>query len=438
MSDIDALLWRIENDPLLRSTVMMVSVLDSWPDIPRMMDRIERGTIKIPRLRERVVQSRVVGTPRWEADPHFDLKYHVRFLKAPGEGTLRDVLDFAVPIAMAGFDRARPLWETYMIDGLADGKAAMIQKVHHSLTDGIGGMELALSTLDIERDPAEELDPASLRPPSNGAPVAPPVGLLTRGARSLSKAVRSPKAAAARTNEVGASFRRLMQATPEPLSPIMTGRSMSAHYNTILIPLKQLKAGAKARGGTVNEAYISALMGGLRTYHDAHGVDAAELRMTLPVSTRDAGISDAEGNNQFVPTRFTVPLTIDDPAERMVLVRERLAEQLAEPAMEFNEPIAAMLNRLPTPMTAQIFGAMYRGVDFIASNVAGPPVFLYLAGARIEAQYPFGPLAAAAINLTLLSGPDHVAIGVNTDPAAVPDPDVLLACLHKGFDELLT
>lgn len=438
MSDIDALLWRIESDPLLRSTVMMVSVLDQWPDIPRLVDRIDRGTIKIPRLRERVAQSRVVGTPRWEPDPHFDLKYHLRFLKAPGDGTLREVLDFAVPIAMAGFDRSRPLWETYLIDGVEGGRAVMIQKAHHSLTDGIGGIEMALSTLDIERDPEVELDPASLRPPGHvdASPVAQ--GLLERGARTTIRSLRAPRVAAGRAREVVASLQRFMGATPVPLSPIMTGRSTSARYDTLTIALKPLKTAAKSRGGTVNEAFISALMGGLRAYHEKHGADTDELRMTLPVSTREAGLTDAEGNNQFVPTRFVVPLTIEDPAERMVLVRERLAEQLAEPAMEFTESIGAMLNRLPTPITASILGSMYKGIDFIASNVPGPPVPLYIAGAQIEAQYPFGPLAAAAVNFTLLSGADRVCIGVNTDPAAVPDPEVLLECIQRGFDELLT
>ena len=160
MSDSDALMWGIEKDPLLRSTIVAVAVLDQAPDHARLMDRIERSTRMIPRLRQHAVQSAfAVAPPKWVFDPNFDLSYHLRFLRAPGDGTLRDLLDMVAPIAMQGFDRARPLWEFYVIEGLEGGKAAMVQKVHHSVTDGVGGVEIALTMLDLERAPTVDLGP---------------------------------------------------------------------------------------------------------------------------------------------------------------------------------------------------------------------------------------------------------------------------------------
>jgi diacylglycerol O-acyltransferase / wax synthase len=132
-----------------------------------------------------------------------------------------------------------------------------------------------------------------------------------------------------------------------------------------------------------------------------------------------------------------VPLLIDDPVERMQRVRELVAQQRAEPAMALVDPLAGVLNRLPTSVTTALFGSMLKGVDFVTSNVPGVPIPVFLAGARMESQYAFGPMSGAASNITLLSYLDHAFIAVNSDPAAVPDPDVFHACLVDGWDEIL-
>src|SRR5262245_52739201 len=123
MSDSDALMWNIEKDPLLRSTIAVVWLLDREPGRARFEEKIERATRTIPRLRQHVVSNPAsIAPPRWEADPAFDLRYHVRWLRAPGGGELRDVLDFTAPVVMAGFDRARPLWELYVLSDMAQGR----------------------------------------------------------------------------------------------------------------------------------------------------------------------------------------------------------------------------------------------------------------------------------------------------------------------------
>ena len=447
MSDSDALMWTIEKDPLLRSTIMAVALLDQAPDHARLRDKIERGLRMIPRLRQRVVSNPLsVAPPRWEVDPHFDLDYHLRHVRCPGEGSLRDLLDLAAPLAMQGFDRARPLWEFTVVEGMADGRAALIQKVHHSVTDGVGGMELALMLLDMERDPSA--DPGPLEPLSD-AERPTPGDLLRSGLdhvrrRQLGIARRTVAAAPAAAQDVVGTARaavetarslgRLLTPVTNPLSPIMGGRSLSVHFDLLTAPLAETKAAAKKADGKLNDAFVAAVAGGLDRYHRRHGTSVDALRMTMPINIRAAG--DAMGGNAFVPARFPVPMGIDDPIERMRAIRGLVDEQRAEPALAFTDAIAGVLNRLPTGAVTQLFGSMLKGIDFVTSNVPGAPFPVYLAGSKVEANFAFAPLAGAATNVTLLSYLDELQVGVNTDPAAVPDPDVFLACLQEGFDEI--
>ena len=195
MSDTDALMWAVEKDPLLRSTITAIALLDQAPDHDRVLAKIDRGVRLIPRLRQRVVAPPFgVAPPEWIYDHNFDLNYHLRFVRAPGDGTLRDLLDLAAPMAMQGFDRARPLWEFTVVEGLADGKAAMIQKVHHAVTDGVGGIELALMLLDAERDPGSPTRrpfPTWRRPSGHRPAGCCATGCSTRSAaRSASRGAR--------------------------------------------------------------------------------------------------------------------------------------------------------------------------------------------------------------------------------------------------------
>ena len=447
MSDQDALMWTIEKDPLLRSTITAIALLDQAPDHDRLVDKIERGTRLIPRLRQRVVAPPLnVAPPQWIVDPNFDLRYHLRFVQSPGEGSLRDLLDFAAPLAMQGFDRARPLWEFTVVEGLADGKAALIQKVHHAVTDGVGGIELALMLLDAEREPTADPGPMPDAPEAEQpSPLAlfregldhvrrRQLGILRRTVTGAPGAVRNLPDVARATAETASSAARLLAPAFEPLSPIMRDRSLSVHFEVISAPLGETKAAAKKAGGRLNDAFVAAVAGGLGRYHRRHGADAEALRMSMPINIRAAG--DALGGNQFVPARFPVPISIDDPLERMAAIRQLVAEARAEPALALTAPIAGVLNRLPTTATTQLFGGMLKGVDFVTSNVPGAPFPVYLAGAKLEGNFALGPLAGAAANITLLSYLDELQIGVNTDPAAVPDPDVFLTCLQEGFDEI--
>ena len=221
-----------------------------------------------------------------------------------------------------------------------------------------------------------------------------------------------------------------------PLSPVMTGRSLSVHFDTVTVPLADAKRAARAAGGKLNDAFLAATAAGFRRYHGAVGQPTEALRMSMPVSIRDETTSDLAGN-QFVPLRFPIPLTATDPVEAMQIMHELVLEQRAEPALAMVDPLARILNRLPTSVSTGIFGSMLRGIDVVTSNVPGAPFPIYTAGSQIEAMFAFGPMSGAAANLTLISYLDDLLIGVNVDPAAVTEPDLFVACYREGWDEVL-
>ncbi len=456
MSDSDALMWTIEKDAMLRSTITAVAVLDRAPDHDRLRTLLDRGTRLVPRLRQRVRANALsIAPPRWEVDPNFDLDYHVRFSRATGDGTLRDVLDMVQPIAMAGFDRARPLWEATLIEGMEDGRAALVMKVHHAITDGVGSVKLALIMFELERDPDGPTDlPA---PPEaevmsqvgrwvdalaheqrRALGIARRSGATVSGAtaRTAAEAVADPAAALSRAAETAASVARLAAPATAPLSPLMTGRSLSVRFDHLVIPMDEAKAAAKAAGATLNDAFVAATAGGLARYHREMGVPADALRMSMPINVRTEETEDQAGN-QFVPARFPIPLDEPDPVRRMQVLHELILTQRGEPALGFVEPLAGVLRRLPTSLSTGLFGSMLKGVDLVTSNVPGAPIPIYTAGGRVESMFALGPLTGAALNLTLLSYLDDIHIGINVDPAAVTEPERLVAALRGAWDEVL-
>src|SRR5689334_13298439 len=146
MRDSDAFTWYMERDPVLRSTVVAVAFLDGTPDWEALVARLDHATRLVPSFRRRVLEPPArLSTPRWATDPEFDLSWHLRRIAAPPPHTDATVLAVARQAAMTAFDRARPLWEFTLVEGLAGERAALVMKVHHSLTDGLGGMQLMLT-----------------------------------------------------------------------------------------------------------------------------------------------------------------------------------------------------------------------------------------------------------------------------------------------------
>ena len=451
MSDTDALMWSIEKDPMLRSTITTAMVLDGTVAPERLHRVFDRASRIIPRLRQRVRSNPLsIAPPRWEVDPNFDLRYHLRHARVPGTGSMADLLAMAAPISMQGFDRARPLWEATTVDGLHGGGSAIIFKFHHSITDGVGGVELMLELFDLEAEAEDRTMPA-----------APEVHVLSQAERfvealqyesrrqfglarkatatgvgSAAGAVHDPAGSMVASGELLSSVVRILRPESTPLSALMTGRSLSSQLEVLSMPLDLAKKVGKRIGGTLNDTFVSGIGRGMQLYHQHHGIEQIALRMGMPINTRGAASMHSVGNS-FVPARFEVQIAGQDLLELMEHIRGRAVAARDEPANHLVAPVANLLNRLPTSVVTQIFGSMMKGLDFQASNVPGSPVPLFMDGVPVTAVYPFGPLAGAAVNVTLLSYQNELNIGVNVDPAAVPDVDVFMECLRLAYDELL-
>ena len=450
MSDSDALMWNIEKDPLLRSTIVTVLFFDRAPDWATLVARIERGSWLIPRMRQRVATPLLrMGPPHWSGDDHFDLSYHLRRVRAC-EPTDDAVLDIARNAAMAGFDRARPLWEYTLVEGLEDGRCAFVMKVHHSMTDGVGGMKLLLMLFDFER---EAIDPG----PLDQVEAIPTFGRtdlvlksLTHRRRRLfgmvrrsaidawkgSNAIaRHPREAAAQAVEVGSSVARYLAPATTPHSPLMRARTLARSLGSLDVPLDDLKRAGKVAGGSLNDAFVAAVIGGLANYHEFHGEHVDDLRMVMPINLRDPSAN--LGGNHFTPARFLVPMRIKDPAERIVEIGRLTRIVRDEPAVTLTDALAGVLNQLPTTVTTALFGSMLKGADFVTSNVPGAPFPIYAGGAELQTMYAFGPLSGAAINVTLLSHCGTCCIGVNLDSVAVPDQELFMSCLAQSFADVI-
>ena len=343
MRDADALAWSIEKDPMLRSTITAVLILDRAPDRALVTDRLERGSRLVPRLRQRVVSSPwSLAPPRWEVDPYFDLDYHLRWTRASGSQDLDQVMRVAEPIAMQGFDRDRPLWEMTVIEGLTDDRAAVVMKIHHSITDGVGAVKIGMVLFDLERTPPG---------PPPAMPDAPVVHVLNRAerfldafgherrrqlgmarrfprvlGRALSRSAADPAGAVEEVGSTVASAARMLRPASTPLSPVMTRRSLSVHFATLTVPLAETKAAARRGGGKLNDAFVTAVARGMRYYHDKHGAAPEKLRMGMPINVRTAATADLAGN-QWAPTRFPLPIRVDDPVEHLQVVRGVIAAQ---------------------------------------------------------------------------------------------------------------
>ncbi len=443
MGPADAVLWDIEHDPVLRSTITAVAVFDRVPDWDRLSARLAHAVTEVPRLAQRVVNVPLgLGPPRWVPDPEFDLSFHLRRVRAPGHRDLAAVLELAQPIAATPFDRSRPLWEFTLVEGMADGRAALIQKVHHSLTDGVGGVQLALALLDDRPDTPLDPPPGAVRHPPVGVPgglemlgrtaIEQGIGVV-RAVASLPAAVRD---VAPRTRALVPSTVRLLRPISAPASSVLRGRSVGRRLAVIEIPLEDLRAAARAGGASINDAFLAAVVGGLARYHAHHGAAMDELRINMPVNVRVAD-DDVGVGNRFTPARFAVPGDIDDPVERMHRLGALARAWRDEPAMAFSDTMAAALELLPVPVTAAVFRALLANVDVVCSNVPGLPGRCWIAGAEMVREYPFAPPAGAALSVTLMSHGETACIGIACDAAAVHDPAILSTCLAEGLSEIV-
>jgi WS/DGAT/MGAT family acyltransferase len=386
MTDVEALMWNLEKDPHLSSSIANVTLLDQPPDPERLRARLQRATVQVPRLRQRVVPALGrLAPPEWRDEPDFDLDYHLRWMALPNPGSMRQLLDLTATFVGTPFDRTRPLWEFLIVEGLADGRAAMIQKLHHAIADGEGSIRMSEQFIDVARDAAEPIAPDRPVPePIDTSLVGTTLDTLThqlrrglgiarRTAEGTTDLLRDPSQVlglAGELVELGQSAMRQVVVSDPARSPVWTDRSLRRRIDVLQVPMEEAKAAAKELGGSLNDFFVAGAAGGAGAYHRKAGQPVDELRISMPVSTRKDG---SAGGNAFTPTRVLVPAGIEDPAERFTAIRARLDTTKHEKAMGLVSSVAGVANLLPTSVAVRFARQQVETVDFTTSNVRGAP-----------------------------------------------------------------
>lgn len=439
MTAPEALMWAVERDPILRSSFLSLTLLEGTPDMARFRRRMVTAVENLPRLRQRVRGGNPpqLNWPEWVDDESFDLDYHVRHLALPAPGTIEQLLDLAAVEAQDNFDLARPLWTIWIVEGLEGDRSALLSKMHHTITDGVGGVRLSAQFIDIEPDPPDP-KPRKAKTEAEADDTAgggfSPMGafkLATRAAATTATAVTHPG------DVVGIARSLLRQAlvTESAHSTLWAGkRGLSRRFEILRFDLDEAKKSAHALGGTLNDLFVTGVAGGAAAYHRAHGAEVGELRMAMPVNTRQ---DKSAGGNSFAPTRMLVPAGIVDPAERFTAIQQRINATRSERALDVADALAGVLTAVPTPLLVRLARQQVETVDFTTSNVRGAPFDLYVAGARIISNHPFGPTAGTAFNATVLSYKGSMDVGLNIDSTAIADPAKLLACVEEGIAEVV-
>ena len=449
LSPLDYLLHRGEAYPATRSAFLGVELLDRPADWARLRETIDRASRVVVRMRQKVVVPALPTTrPRWVVDPDFDLDYHLRRIALPAPGTLRQLLDLAEVTLASPLDTTRPLWEVVYVEGFAGDRAALLSKFSHAITDGLGGIALFEQVYDTERDaPPRPMPPVPIPQDVTGTDllrdslrrlpetaVAAGVRLLGRAGGDVSRLVRAPGSTVAEAVGFAGSARRVLGPPPTPPSPLLRRRSLVSRVHVLEVPLADLRAAAKAAGGSVNDAYLAALSGGLGRYHEALGVPVDELPLALPVSLRTD--DDPAAGNRITGVTIAAPVGESDPAQRIRLVREQVIARRSEPALDVLERIAPVLSLLPDAALESVT-ARLTPPDVQASNVPSYWQETFLAGARVDRQYGIGPLPRVAMMAVLISRAGICTVTFRYDTASFIAPDVLEKGLQLGFDEVI-
>ncbi len=449
MSDAEGLMWRLEKDPYLSSTFANVTILDRRPDFDQLRRRMERAVVRIPRLRQRVQTSPGnVSAPVWVNDSDFDLDRHLRRVALPKPGTERQLLDLATLVTADPFDRTRPLWQFVIVEGLKGGRAALIEKLHHTITDGEGGVQLSLEFLDFERD-APDLPIPTLTEADEFAATRDqgsvdtmrdliagtmriPLGIVRQIKDLLADPAQIPDA----TSAAADTFRGILNQlgdTEKARSPLWTERSLRRHLEVASAPFTETRLAARQLGGTLNTAFLTVATEAASRYHTQFGAPVESLRASMAISTRTEG----SGANAFSLVRMLVPAADIPIDERFKAIQESTQAAVSQSKNANLDSLAALASTLPTSIVTRLARQQAQTIDFATSNVKGAPVPMYVAGAQLLHNYPVGPLSGVAFNLTLLSYLGNLDMGLNCDAAAITEPAVMKRCLDRAIADFL-
>jgi diacylglycerol O-acyltransferase / wax synthase len=448
LTAFDALMHRGEANPRTRSGIMAIQILESAPEWNRFRDLFDNASRRIPRMRQKVVVPTLPTTaPRWVVDPDFNLDFHIRRARVTTPGTLRDVLDMAELMVQSPLDISRPLWSVTLVEDMTEGRAAVLMHMSHAVSDGMGSVAMFEQIFDFTPDaPAKPVAPLPvpmdltandlMRDGIGRLPATLIRGLgrtVGGAAQTIARAVTQPVTAATTAIDYVRSGSRLMTPPATP-SPLLRRRSFASRSECLDMPLAVLQAAAKAAGGSLNDAYLAALCGALRRYHDAMGMPVATLPMAIPVSLRAEG--DPAGGNRFTGVSLAAPIAETDPVKRINTIHAQMVMRREEAALDVVSVIAPILSVLPDAVM-EVMAGSFTPADVQASNVPGFPGDIYLAGVEIVRQYGLGPLPGVAMMVSLVSLAGVCTVSVRYDRASITDTDLFARCLTEGFDEVL-
>jgi len=467
LSPLDYLLHRGEAYPATRSAFLNLEILDGPADWGRLREAMDRASRVVIRMRQKVVIPPLPATPpQWVVDPDFDLDYHLRRVALPAPGTLRQLLDLAEVTLQSPLDTSRALWEAVYVEGLegeSGFRSALLTKLSHAITDGLGGIALFEQVYDTERNPEPRpMPPLPVpRDVSGGDLLRDSIRqlpettftagrkLLGRVAGTAARLITQPGATVTEAVGFADSARRVLSPPPAEPSPLLRRRSLVSRTVVLELPLADLRAAAKAvvvpggHGGvgppggsraSVNDAYLAALCGGLGRYHEVLGVPVDALPLALPVSLR--GADDPASGNRFAGVTIAAPVGESDPVQRMRQVREQVIAGRSEPAIDVIGQLAPVLSLLPDEALHEVIDRI-TPPDIQASNVPGYAQETFLAGARVDRQYALGPLPRVAMMAILISRAGTCTVAFRYDTASFAAADQLEKCLQAGFDEIV-
>ena len=468
LTGLDAAFLALDS-PTAYGHVGSVSVLDPPKGgealtLDRLTGLIESRLPLVPLFRRRLAEVPFgLDQPYWIEDPYFDIEFHVRELALPTPGDDRQLAVQAARLHARPLDRRRPLWETYLIHGLQGGRQALYTKVHHAAIDGVSGNDLLAALMDTSPEPREAGEPDTWRPEAEPGTAR----LLARSALSLAT---NPVRAARVSAGIVRSMPALAKSPARPWLPLIDRFVLRRNHGLILsappliappapfnknigphrrwaftsVPLAEVKAIKNAAGVTVNDVVMALCAGALRTWLQKHdALPDGPLVASVPVSIRTEEQKGTHGNR--VSSVITpLPTHLADPAARLAAVHEAMraakeqhnalpAELLTDIAQFSMPALANQANRLATRLRLL---ERVPPFNLIISNVPGPTVDLYLAGARLDGVYPLSAIAdGQGLNLTVLGSNGKLNFGALADRDLVPDVDLIIDALR---DELAT
>ncbi|MCW2668621.1 MAG: diacylglycerol O-acyltransferase [Frankiales bacterium] len=427
-------------------------------DYDRLVELITQRIGLVPRYRQKVrtVPGRLAN-PVWVDDEDFDVTYHVRRSALPKPGTREQLKELVARLQSRPLDRSRPLWEIYLVEGLEGGpgggpRVGIITKTHHAMVDGVSAVDIGTVLLDLEPTPREvpEDDWQPRKEPDFIHLVAGAViDLVTRPTAALDTAraaVTDVRATASRVGSVagGVLSQAKLMARPAPETPLNVTIGEQRRFGTADTELEDYKRVRKAHGGTVNDVVLATVSGALRTWMLTRGEKVRPttvVRAMVPVSVR-ADAEKGELGNRVSSYFVDLPVGEGSAVMRLHQVSFAMrghkesgsavgAEALVQLTGFAPPTIHALGARTASVMTRRLF-------NLVVTNVPGPQFPLYAAGARMLAMYPVVPLAKnQAVSVGLTSYDGGVFYGLNADRDAMPDVDVLAACIEESLAELV-